>query len=84
MKLTFGRDGMFALELKLEGFVSKDASGRKSYTKGRVFKWEVEYGSLTLELLLNHVASELNLCSNQTPTVWFFDKRMNEDDRLHY
>ena len=73
---------MFALELKVEGFACKDSSGRKSYTKGRVFKWEVEYGSLTLELLLNHVASELNLCSNQTPTVWFFDKRLNEDCRL--
>ena len=73
---------MFALELKVEGFACKDSSGRKPYTKGRVFKWEVEYGSLTLELLLNHVASELNLCSNQTPTVWFFDKRLNEDCRL--
>ena len=34
MNLTFGRDGMFALELKLEGFFCKDASGRKTYTKG--------------------------------------------------
>ena len=80
--MLIARAEMFALELKVEGFACKDSSGRKSYTKGRVFKWEVEYGSLTLELLLNHVASELNLCSNQTPTVWFFDKRLNEDCRL--
>ena len=82
MKLTFGRDGMFALELKLEGFVSKDASGRKSYTKGRVVKWNVEYGSLTLALLVKHLSTELNLCTNQTPTIWFYDKRLNEDTRL--
>ena len=84
MNLTFGRDGMFALELKLEGFVCKDVSGRESYTKGRVLKWDVEYGSLTLDLLLKHLATELNLCTNQRAIVWFFDKRMNEDDRLHY
>ena len=34
MKLTFGRDVMFALKLKLESFFCKDASGRKTYTKG--------------------------------------------------
>ena len=82
MKLTFGRDVMFALELKLEGFFCKDASGRKTYTKGRVLKWNVEYGSLTLDLLLKHLSTELNLCTDQTPTIWFYDKRLNEDTRL--
>ena len=53
-------------------------------TKGGVFKWDVEYGSLTLDLVLIHLATELNLCTNQRAIVWFFDKRMNEDDRLHY
>ena len=82
MKLTFGRDVMFALELKLEGFFCKDASGRKTYTKGRVLKWNVEYGSLTLDLLLKHLSIELNLCTDQTPTIWFYDKRLNKDTRL--
>ena len=76
--LVGNRDGMFVLELKVEGF----ATGRKSYTKGRVFKWDVEYGSMTLELLLNSLRTELNLCTNQTPTVWFYDKRLKEDARL--
>ena len=39
------------------------------------------YGSLTLDLL-KHLATEMNLYTNQTPTVWFFDKRLNEDVRL--
>jgi hypothetical protein len=82
MDLLLLRDGMFALVLKVEGFVYKDSSGRKAYTKGRVFKWDVEYGSLTVDLLLKHLATELNLCTNQTPTVWFFDKRLNDDARL--
>jgi len=82
MKLLLLRARMFALEVKVEAFASKDSTGRKSYTKGRVFKWDVEYGSLTLDLLLKHLANEMNLCTNQTPTVWFFDKRLNEDVRL--
>jgi hypothetical protein len=73
---------MFLLELKVQGFASKDLIGRKSYTKGRVFTWDVEYGSMTLELLLKSLTSELNLSTNQTPIVWFFDKRLNEDCRL--
>jgi hypothetical protein len=73
---------MFALEIKVQAFAFKDSSGRKSYTKGRSFKWEVEYGSMTLELLIQFLTTELNLCPNQTPTVWFYDKRLNEDSRL--
>jgi hypothetical protein len=73
---------MFALEIKVEGFAFKDAAGRKSDTKGHVFKWDVEYGSMTLELLLKSLATELNLSYNQTPTIWFYDKRLNEDARL--
>ena len=80
--LLHGRDGMFSVEFKVEGFASKDTTGRKSYTKGHTFKWNVEYGSMTLDLLLKFLATELNLSSNQTPTVWFFDKRLNEDARL--
>jgi hypothetical protein len=73
---------MFALEVKVEGFAFKDMSSRKSYTKGHVFKWDVEYGSLTLDLLLKSLATELNLSTDQTPTVWFYDKRLMEDARL--
>ena len=73
------RDGMFVLELKVEGF----ATGRKSYTKGRVFKWDVEYGSMTLDLLMKSLTTKLNISTNQRATVWFYDKKkMNEDCRL--
>jgi hypothetical protein len=67
---------MFALEIKVEAFVLKDSAGRNSYTKGRVFKWDVEFGSMTLELMLKSLAAELNLCNNQSPTIWFHDKRL--------
>jgi len=73
---------MFVLEVKVQGFASKDSASRKCYTKGHVFKWDVEYGSMSLDLLLKNLATELNLSSNQTPTVWFFDKRLNEDARI--
>ena len=66
---------LFALEIKVEGFVSKDAFGRKCYTKGRVFKWDVEYGSMTLDLLMKSLTTKLNLSTNQRATVWFYDKK---------
>jgi len=80
--LLHDRDGMFVLEVKVQGFASKDSASRKCYTKGHVFKWVMEYGSMSLDLLLKNLATELNLSSNQTPTVWFFDKRLNEDARI--
>ena len=73
---------MFALEVKVEAFASNGSDGRKSYTKGTIFKWDVEFGSLTLELLLSSLCKELNLSSAQKPTVWFYDKRLHEDVRL--
>jgi hypothetical protein len=80
--LLHGRDGMFMLEVKVEGFASKDLSGRKSYMKGHVFKWDVEFGSMTFDLLLKSLATELNLSTDQIPTVWFYDKNLKEDARL--
>jgi len=80
--LIVGRNGMFTVEVKVHGFATKDSDGRKSYTKGTVIKWDVEFGSLTLELLVSSIANELNVPSNQLPTVWFFDKRLHEDVRL--
>ena len=64
------REEMFELEVKVEAFSSKDSAGRKSYTKGRVFKWNIEYGFMTLDLLKSP-ASELNFCTNQTLIVCF-------------
>ena len=66
---------LFALEIKVEGFVSKYAFGRKYYTKGRVFKWDVEYGSMTLDLLMKSLTTELNLSTDQRATVWFYGKK---------
>lgn len=50
--------------------------------KGSVFKWDVEFGSLTLELLLSSLCKKLNLSSDQSPTVWFHDKTLHEDVRI--
>ena len=40
-----GRVRLFSLEIKVEGFCTTDSNGRKSYTKGRVIKWDVGVGS---------------------------------------
>jgi hypothetical protein len=55
---------MFTLEVKVEDFASNGSDGRKSLKKGSVFKWDVEFGSLTLELLLSILCKELNLSSD--------------------
>lgn len=73
---------MFSLEIKVEGFVSTDADGRKAYTKGKLIKWDVEVGGLPLELLMSSLCTEVKCGTNQTTTVWFHDKRLGEDVRL--
>ena len=53
LDLIVGRNGMFVVEVKVHGFATKDSDGRKSYTKGIMIKWDIEFGSLTLELLVS-------------------------------
>lgn len=73
---------MFSLEIKVEAFPFIDSDGRKSYSKGKVIKWDVEVGALTLDLLLTSLSNEVKCGETQCATVWFFDKRIGEDVRL--
>ena len=66
----------------VEGFLTVDSMGRKVYSKGRVIKWDVEFGSYTVELLMKCLQTEVNWAPNQSATVWFFHKRLGEDIRL--
>ena len=76
------RAEFFSLEIKVEGFCTTDFVGRKSYSKGKVIKWNVEIGTFTFELLMNSLRNEVKWALNQDATVWFFDKRIGEDVRL--
>ena len=38
LDLIVDRNGMFAVEVKVHGFATKDSDGRKSYTKGTMIK----------------------------------------------
>jgi hypothetical protein len=79
---VLARVSLFSLEIKVEGFCSRDSSGRKAYTKGRVIKWNVEVASFSFDLLLTSLSNEFQWSSSQSPRLWFFDKRMCEDVRL--
>jgi hypothetical protein len=70
---------MFWLEIKVEAFMTKDNDGKKSYCKGKVVKWAVEVGTITFDLLLSSLSSEVSWSSNQKAIVWFFYKTMGED-----
>jgi hypothetical protein len=59
-----------------------NSMGRKAYTKGSVIKWDVEIGSFSLDFLMSSLCSEVKWASNQSATVWFFDKRVGEDVKL--
>ena len=61
---------LFALEIMVEGFLTVDSMGRKVYSKGRVIKWDVEFGSYTVELLMKCLQTEVNWAPNQSATVW--------------
>jgi hypothetical protein len=54
----------------------------KKYYKGRVVNWAVEVGTITFDLLLSSMSSEVSWSSNQKGTIWFFDKTVGEDVML--
>jgi hypothetical protein len=73
---------MFMLEMKVQGFFTKDFSGKKVYRKGVVINWEVELGAITVDMLMKVLAVELKWAPNQSAKLWFFDRNFGEDVRL--
>ena len=73
---------VFMLEMKVQGFFTKDSSGRKVYRKGGVINWEVELGAITVVMLMKVLAAELKWAPNQSAKLWFFDRNFGEDVRL--
>ena len=62
---------MFALEIKVQGFCTTDSEGRKSYSKGKVIKWDVEVDSLTVDSLMKTLSKEVKWAPYQDATVWY-------------
>ena len=73
---------MFSLGIKVEGFVTTTSDGGRTHCEGKVIKWDVEVEGLTLDLLTSSLSSEVKLGTNQSISVWFYDKRLGEDVRF--
>ena len=73
------RPELFMLEIKVQGFSTTDSLGRKAYKKAFLIKWEVDIGALTVDLLMNVLAKEVQWSSRQCGRLWFFDKNLGED-----
>ena len=73
---------MFALEIKVQGFCTTDSEGRKSYSKGKVIKWDIEVDSLTVDSLMKTLSKEVKWAPYQDATVWYWDRALFEDVRI--
>ena len=47
-----------------------------------MIKWDVEIGSFSLDLLMESLRNEVKWASNQSASLWFFDKNVQEDVKL--
>ena len=56
--LFVARVSLFSLVMKVEGFCTRNSTGRKAYTKGRLIKWDVEVASFSFDLLLTSLRNE--------------------------
>ncbi|KAK3118671.1 hypothetical protein QOZ80_9BG0703810 [Eleusine coracana subsp. coracana] len=72
----------YRVEVKVEGFLSIDSDGRKSYTKGFTRNWVVDSDSICLDFLMTSLQSEMTWGTNQQVVFWVFDKRLGEDVQL--
>ena len=70
--LLCARIPLFWLEIKVEGFVTTDNAGKKSYVKSKILKGSVQVGTLIVDMVLSSLSSAVSWSSNQTATLWFF------------
>jgi hypothetical protein len=70
---------MFRVDVKVEGFMSVDANGRKRFTRGFTRDWVMDSDSMTLDLLNSTLKSETSWGENQKVIFWVHDKRAGED-----
>ena len=64
--------------------MTTDNAGKKSYVKSKVLKGSVQIGALTVDQVLSSLSSAISWSSNQTATLWFFDKAVGEDVMIEH
>ncbi|CAM0882428.1 unnamed protein product [Alopecurus aequalis] len=72
----------FSLDLVVQGFVLKEANGRKSYVKGKSIHWNVKSDDFTMDVLMDGLSAELRVGRDQSIAVWYFNVIMAQDVRL--
>jgi len=64
--------------------MTTDNAGKKSYVKSKVLKGSVQIGALTVDQVRSSLSSAISWSSNQTATLWVFDKTVGEDVMIEH
>jgi len=72
----------FTVDVRVEGFVTVEEDGRKSYTRGFSLSWIVDPDCFSMDFIRQSLARSITWGKDQSVVVWFFDKAKGEDCKL--
>uniref|UniRef100_I1QU88 CCHC-type domain-containing protein n=1 Tax=Oryza glaberrima TaxID=4538 RepID=I1QU88_ORYGL len=72
----------FSVDVRVQPYATVDADGRKIMSKGGTGHWVIDSESFSFDFLMESLRVEFKWGSNQSPSVWYFNKNLGEDVRL--
>lgn len=72
----------FSVDVRVQPYATVDADGRKIISKGGTGHWVIDSESFSFDFLMESLRVEFKWGSNQSPSVWYFNKNLGEDVRL--
>uniref|UniRef100_I1Q7F7 PB1 domain-containing protein n=1 Tax=Oryza glaberrima TaxID=4538 RepID=I1Q7F7_ORYGL len=72
----------FSVDVRVQPYATVDADGRKIISKGGTGHWVIDSESFSFDFLMESLRVAFKWGSNQSPSVWYFNKNLGEDVRL--